>query len=110
MKKKNYIIFMSVAIFLIAGCQNAKDALTGKKRNNNDEFLIEKKNPLVLPPNFNELPTPKRVDNSTNTKNQDEFDIKKILGKSSTVEKTDALSQKKDNKLKESILKKINKY
>ena len=29
-----------------------------KKKNNSDEFLLEKKIPLVLPPNYGELPLP----------------------------------------------------
>ena len=30
-----------------------------KKKNSSDEFLVEKKSPLVMPPDYNELPTPK---------------------------------------------------
>ena len=48
-------------LFTITSCQNLKDALQGKKYESSDEFLVIKKNPLVLPPNFNELPTPKDV-------------------------------------------------
>ena len=50
---------------MLCSCQNVKDALTGKKYENSDEFLVIKKNPLVLPPNFNDLPTPKDVAKST---------------------------------------------
>ena len=39
----------------LSACQSLKDGLTGKKKNNTDEFLVEKKNPLVLPPKFDEL-------------------------------------------------------
>ena len=39
-------------------CQSVKDALSGKKYESSDEFLVIKKNPLVLPPDFNELPKP----------------------------------------------------
>jgi len=46
-----------------------KDALTGKKYENSDEFLVIKKNPLVLPPNFNDLPTPKDVADTTQIEN-----------------------------------------
>ena len=60
---KNY--FFIIILFLLCSCQNVKDALTGKKYENSDEFLVIKKNPLVLPPNFNDLPTPKDVAKST---------------------------------------------
>ena len=53
---KNYF-FLIILIFL-SSCQSVKDALTGKKYEDSDEFLVIKKNPLVLPPNFNDLPTP----------------------------------------------------
>ena len=46
-----------IFIFLL-GCQNVKDGLTLQKKSNSDEFLVKKKNPLVLPPEFSELPTP----------------------------------------------------
>ena len=33
--------------------------MTGKKQENSDEFLVIKKNPLEVPPDFNDLPIPK---------------------------------------------------
>ncbi len=56
-------------------CQNVKDALQGKKYESSDEFLVIKKNPLILPPNFNDLPTPKDVSNTTQIENiEDEIE------------------------------------
>ena len=60
---KNY--FLIIILFLLCSCQNVKDALSGKKYENSDEFLVIKKNPLILPPNFNDLPTPKDVAETT---------------------------------------------
>ena len=57
----NKKLLFIVTLFFLSSCQNVKDALTGKKYENSDEFLVIKKNPLVLPPNFNDLPTPKDV-------------------------------------------------
>ena len=56
MKKINLIIIL-ISFFLVS-CQSVKDGLSGKKNENSDEFLVKKKNPLVLPPNFMQLPTP----------------------------------------------------
>ena len=53
MDKKYFFIIL---LFFLCSCQNVKDALSGKKYENSDEFLVIKKNPLVLPPNFNDLP------------------------------------------------------
>ena len=64
---KNY--FFIIILFLLCSCQNVKDALSGKKYENSDEFLVIKKNPLILPPNFNDLPTPKDVDDITQIEN-----------------------------------------
>ena len=64
---KNY--FFLIILFFLSSCQNVKDALSGKKYENSDEFLVIKKNPLVLPPNFNDLPTPKDVADTTQVDN-----------------------------------------
>ena len=61
----NKIFFLIILLFIITSCQNVKDALQGKKFENSDEFLVIKKNPLILPPNFNDLPTPKDVADNT---------------------------------------------
>ena len=61
----NKIFFLIILLFIITSCQNLKDALQGKKFENSDEFLVIKKNPLILPPNFNDLPTPKDVADNT---------------------------------------------
>ena len=64
---KNY--FFLAALIFLSSCQNVKDALTGKKYETSDEFLVIKKNPLILPPNFNDLPTPKNVVDKTQIEN-----------------------------------------
>ena len=53
---KNF--FLLVVVLLLYSCQSVKDALTGKKYESSDEFLVIKKNPLVLPPDFQSLPEP----------------------------------------------------
>jgi hypothetical protein len=55
-------------MFLLSACQSVKDGLTGKKQNNTDEFLVEKKNPLVLPPEFNILPEPETLNKTSEKK------------------------------------------
>ena len=39
---KNLFYFITILI-LLTSCQSVKDGLTGKKQNNSDEFLVEKK-------------------------------------------------------------------
>ena len=67
-KKKKYkkmfkkIILITVMTSFIASCgdtlSSVKRGLTGEKANSTDEFLIQKKDPLILPPDFENLPTP----------------------------------------------------
>ena len=56
------IILIISTIFLLTSCagtwDSVKRGLTGQKRNSTDEFLVKKKDPLILPPKFDELPTP----------------------------------------------------
>tara|TARA_B100000900_G_C20536986_1_gene698811 strand:+ start:365 stop:679 length:315 start_codon:yes stop_codon:yes gene_type:complete len=71
------IIFLVILVNFLAGCQSLKDGLEGTKKSKKaEEFLIQKKNPLVLPPDFDKLPVP---ENSSDLSQEDEFDLKKIL-------------------------------
>ena len=63
------IFFLVISLFVLYSCQGVNDALSGKKYENSDEFLVIKKNPLILPPNFNDLPTPKDVADTTQLEN-----------------------------------------
>ena len=58
MKKIDLFLLILISFFLFS-CQSVKDGLSGRKNENSDEFLVQKKNPLVLPPNYLELPLPK---------------------------------------------------
>ena len=77
------IIFL---LILITGCNTFKDVgkvMRNEKTTTTDEFLVKKKEPLVLPPNYNELPEPNSL--KKQEIGEDEK-IKKIL-KSSTLTK-----------------------
>ena len=72
-------------------CQSIKDGLTGKKSENSDEFLVKKKNPLVTPPKFMELPEPiSKKENIEAKQEESDFDIKDIL----EIEKSSEVSSK----------------
>jgi hypothetical protein len=53
---KKILVFLSMAI-LLSGCSTIKKGFQPDKRSG-EEFLVEKKSPLVMPPDFNELPIP----------------------------------------------------
>ena len=92
-------------LFLLASCGGLKDAgkvLRNEKVRTTDEFLVKKRNPLVLPPNFEEIPAP----DSILKKKEDEKDkIKKIL----RAPRSENLSKKKSSSIEQEILNKIRK-
>ena len=89
---------------LITSCQSVKNALTGVKQENSDEFLVQKKNPLVLPPDFTDLPEP--FDKSDKvTEVQIEEDIEKLLGMENNVENTNNTTN--SSSIESVVLKKI---
>ena len=58
MKHLKIFILSNLFLFLLS-CGTVKEGFSNQKKNNSDEFLVEKKTPLVMPPNYNELPEPK---------------------------------------------------
>ena len=82
MKKNNYSIFLLMFLFLFSGCQDVKKGISGKSIDQGEEFLVIKKNPLVVPPDFEKMPLPKNeVDNinSVKVKNEQGSEFEKIL-------------------------------
>ena len=77
MIKKTFFILL-ISIFLLS-CTNIKDQLSLKKKDTVDEFLIQKKNPLVLPPEYSKLPTPN--DSDVDDEDSQNIDFEKILEK-----------------------------
>ena len=101
---KNFYFINIVLIFLTA-CSGIKDAgkvLRNEKKNTTDEFLVKKRNPLVIPPNFEEVPEPGSLKEK---KENEEEKIKKIL----KAPKKEIKSKNKPSSLEDSILTKIRK-
>ena len=101
---KIFIIF--IIVISLTSCQSAKDALTLKKKSNADEFLVEKKSPLVLPPDYGKLPLPVDEQEKLNDKkNQDEINF--LLGTNQSSQTTNSNQDKNSSSIENSILKKI---
>ena len=102
--KKILIIFISSII--VASCQSANDAFSLKKRSNTDEFLDKKKNPLVMPPDFGKLPSPKNIERDVDLFKEDS--IEKLI----STDKKNVLTQKEKkpgtSSIEKLILEKIN--
>ena len=69
------LIYITLTLSLLTSCGSISDVFQLKKGNTGDEFLVEKKNPLVLPPEFNELPQPENL-NMESDINEDKFEEK----------------------------------
>ena len=59
---KSFFLYLMI-FFFISSCSGSdwasiKRGVTGAKSNDSDEFLVKKKDPLILPPDFEKLPTP----------------------------------------------------
>ena len=101
MKKINFLIIIS---FFLISCGSIKDAgkvLRNEKIRNTDEFLVKKRDPLILPPDYSTLPEPQSIDKVKNEENK----IKKIL-KAPNIEKS---QKSKTSSVEETILKQIRK-
>ena len=103
LKNTFYIILILIPL---TGCQSVKDGLTGQKKNNTDEFLIQKKNPLAQPPDFNKLPEPHNANKVVEVK-EGNIDFSGILTKKKNKTKITTNSQKSNISLEKSILEKI---
>ena len=55
------IIYILSIIFFVTSCEtlgSVKRGLTGEKKVSTDEFFVKKKDPLIMPPDYENLPTP----------------------------------------------------
>tara|TARA_B100001142_G_scaffold105396_1_gene107290 strand:+ start:203 stop:484 length:282 start_codon:yes stop_codon:yes gene_type:complete len=91
---------------IISSCGTLKEGFTNQKKNNSDEFLVEKKSPLVMPPDYKELPIPN--ENKEEKETKETKDIKSLISKSKQDEIDENL-EKKSSSFEGSILKKIKK-
>jgi len=96
-------------LLFLYSCGSVGEALQGKKRSDQgDEFLIDKKNPLVMPPDFDKLPKPGEANvKSTKQIQNEDSNIKNLLKRSEIQE--EASSSKQSSSIESLILKKLSK-
>ena len=98
-----------IIFFLITACaeswDDVKKGLGGEKRTSTDEFLVRKKEPLVMPPKWKDLPEP-----GGEMKSDDEvgevIDIEELIKVGKNKESSTNYEQGSGS-LEESLLKKI---
>ena len=104
MKILKFFFILSIYI-LVSSCGNVKGAFSNQKKNSSDEFLVEKKSPLVMPPDYNDLPVPKSQNNVEEVSNNIESLI--INEQKGDIEQN--ISEDVGQNLEETLLKKIKK-
>ena len=108
MKKTNPLIASFLIILFLNSCGSIAEGLGGSKKKGSDEFLVEKKSPLVLPPSFGELPQPgKGPEENIISDKKDISDIEDIINQSSSTSTREKSDDTKDS-IEQSIIKKIN--
>ena len=73
------INFLSIILITLVSCGSVEEAgkvLRNEKIKTTDEFLVKKRKPLVLPPDYNEIPEP---GTKTENKINENEKIKKML-------------------------------
>ena len=93
-------------LLFLYSCGSVGEALQGKKRSDQgDEFLIDKKSPLVLPPDFDKLPEPGEAKaKSTKDIENDQSNIKNLL---KNTDDENVSNSDESTSVESSILKKI---
>ena len=95
-----YFLIIFLPLFLVS-C-GAADGFKLKKKSSADEFLVEKKSPLVLPPDYGKLPTPGDNQSYNDESNEDSFE--KTISKKKNSNKSEVTNS---TSIEKSVLDKI---
>ncbi len=105
----NLKIFILINLLLFASsCGTVKEAFSNQKKNSSDEFLVEKKSPLVMPPDYGELPIPQSNLND-GKQNKEENKIQNLILNNENTELKNENDNIPNQNLENSILDKIKK-
>ena len=109
MKKLKFCITILSSFIILSSCTKFTEGISVSKRSkSSDEFLVYKKKPLVVPPDFDKIPSPKPILekekklSESNTSIEDLLDLEKNEG-------DEVFESEDNNSLEQSILKKIKK-
>ena len=92
-KKFNKILVIITLSLFISGCNTVKKAFDPERKNSSEEFLVEKKSPLSMPPEFDELPVPsnEKVDKESQIST-----IESLITKKNSNEKLEIIESDKE--------------
>ena len=101
-KNIKFSFLIIISTILLSSCSSVQKAFDPQNKNSSEEFLVEKKSPLSMPPGFEELPVPsnEKVDKESQTNN-----IESLITEKNDNEKSENVDSDKD--FEELILDKI---
>ena len=105
MEKVTKLLTLLILMITLNSCGTIKEGFVSKKKNSTDEFLVKKKSPLVMPPEFYELPIP--GNNNQEQKNDENSDIKSLITGSENETSKSQNNSNQDINFENSILEKI---
>ena len=104
MKYFKILIFFQLILFLYS-CSTVKEGFKNQKKSSSDVFLVEKKSPLVMPPDYYELPVPK----TRNKLDENSSNIESLILNNEKEAVKDNNSKNLGQNLEETLLEKIKK-
>ena len=105
MEKITKLLILSIFIITLNSCGSIKEGFTNSKKKSTDEFLVKKKSPLVMPPEFEELPIP--GNQNKEQKNDEKSEIKSLITGSEIKSSESQNSSNQNITFENSILEKI---
>ena len=105
MEQITKLLILLIFMITLNSCGTIKEGFVSQKKNSTDEFLVKKKSPLVMPPEFYELPIP--GNNNQEQKNDENSDIKSLITGSENETSKSQNNSNQDINLENSILEKI---
>jgi len=105
MEKITKLLILSIFIITLNSCGSIKEGFTNSKKKSTDEFLVKKKSPLVMPPEFDELPIP--GNENQEQKNNENSEIKSLITGSDNKSSKSQNSSNQNTTTENSILEKI---
>ena len=101
-KNIKFSLLIILSTILLSNCSSVQKAFDPQNKNTSEEFLVEKKSPLSMPPSFEELPVPsnEKVDKESQINN-----IESLITEKNNKEKLE--TDESDKNFEQSIIDKI---
>ena len=95
-------LLLILSTIILSNCGSVQKAFDPQNKNTSEEFLVEKKSPLSMPPSFDELPVPsnEKADKESQINN-----IESLITEKNNNEKLE--TDESDKNFEQSILDKI---